>query len=118
MTSKSADHVVWKYAGDSEGKVLLVGDESKVQLFASFENEDTGEEFVHTFDRPEILKIHSIFEGWPPLFFGILRTTKPVLRLGKSTAALQYTAEPSPGVPLNFEISIPKKVHEKFRSSF
>ncbi|MEK0340410.1 MAG: hypothetical protein QQN46_09385, partial [Nitrosopumilus sp.] len=30
----------------SEGKVLLVGDESKVQLFASFENEDTGEEFV------------------------------------------------------------------------
>ena len=56
MTSKSA-HVVWKYAGDFEGKVLLVEDESKVQLFASFENEDTGEEFVHTFDRPEIVKI-------------------------------------------------------------
>jgi len=112
MTSKSADHVVWKYAGDSEGKVLLVGDESKVQLFASFENEDTGEEFVHTFDRPEILKIHPVFERWPPLFFGILRTTKPVLRLGKSTTVLLYTAELSPDVPLNFEISIPKKVHE------
>ena len=51
MTSKFADHVVWKYAVDSEGKVLLVGDESKVQLFASFENEDTGEEFVHTNGR-------------------------------------------------------------------
>ncbi len=100
MTSKSAR------------KVLLVGDESKVQLFASFENEDTGEEFQHTFDRPEIVKIHPVFEGWPPLFFGILRTTKPVLRLGKSTTVLQYTAELSPGVLLNFEISLPKKVRE------
>ena len=35
-----------------------------------------------------------------------------MLRLGKSTTVLQYTAELAPDGPLNFEISIPKKVHE------
>jgi len=36
MTSKSADHVVWKYAGDSEGKVLLVGGRIESATFRIF----------------------------------------------------------------------------------
>ena len=107
MASQSVCHmvVVWKYAGDSEGKVLLVGNKAKVHLLASFEND--GKEFVHTFERPQILKMHPIFEERPLLFFKILLTTKPVLQLGKSTTVLHYFTG-----SLNFEISIPQKIHE------